>query len=54
MKFVFYVVILGDILGHYTIGYCIYAADTQLYISFKCKDPLELLTKLNTCIGDIR
>ena len=28
--------------------------DTQLYISFKCKDPLELLTKLNMCISDIR
>ena len=28
--------------------------DTQLYIPFKCKDPLESLTKLNTCIADIR
>ena len=32
----------------------IYADDTQLYISFKCKDPLESLTKLNMCISDIR
>ena len=31
----------------------IYAVDTQLYISFKCKDPLESLTKLNMCISDI-
>ena len=28
--------------------------DTQLYISFKCKDPLESLTRLNMCISDIR
>ena len=33
------------------IGYHIYADDTQLYISFKCKDPLA---KLNMCISDIR
>ena len=32
----------------------IYADDTQLYIAFKCKDPLESLTKLNMCISDIR
>ena len=31
-----------------------YEDDTQLYISFKCKDPLELLTRLNMCISDIR
>ena len=28
--------------------------DTQLYISFKCKDPLESLTKLSMRISDIR
>ena len=26
----------------------------KLYISFKCKDPLESLTKLNMCISDIQ
>ena len=31
-----------------------YADDTQLYISFKCNDPLESLTRLNMCISDIR
>ena len=41
-------------LRHHNIGYHIYADDTQLYISFKCKDPLESLTKLNMCISDIR
>ena len=41
-------------IRHHNIGYHIYADDTQLYISFKCKDPLESLTKLNMCISDIR
>ena len=41
---------LVAILRHHNIGYHIYADDTQLYISFKCKDPLESLTKLNMCI----
>ena len=45
---------LGAILRHHNIGYHIYADDTQLYISFKCKDSLESLTKLNMCISDIR
>ena len=45
---------LGAILRHHNIDYHIYADDTQLYISFKCKDPLESLTKLNMCISDIR
>ena len=31
-----------------------HADDTQLYILFKWKDPLESLTKLNMCISDIR
>ena len=35
-------------------NYNIYADDTQLYISFKFKDPLESLTRLNMCISDIR
>ena len=54
MKFCLYLLALGAILRHHNIGYHIYADDTQLYISFKCKDPLESLTKLNMCISDIR
>ena len=59
MKFCLYLLTLGAILrhhniGYHNIGYHIYADDTQLYISFKCKDPLESLTKLNMCISDIR
>ena len=54
MKFCLYLLPLGAILRHHNIGYHIYADDTQLYISFKCRDPLESLTKLNMCISDIR
>ena len=53
-KFCLYLLPLGAILRHHNIDYHIYADDTQLYISFKCKDPLESLTKLNMCISDIR
>ena len=49
-----YLLPLGAILRHHNIGYHIYADDTQLYISFNYNDPLESLTKLNTCISDIR
>ena len=54
MKFCLYLLLLGAILRHHNIGYHIYTDDTQLYISFKCKDPLESLTRLNMCISDIR
>ena len=54
MKFCLYLLPHGAILRHHNIGYHIYADHTQLYISFKCKDPLESLTKLNICISDIR
>ena len=52
MKFCLYLFPFG-ILRHHNIGYHIYVDDTKLYISFKCKDHLESLTKLNMCISDI-
>ena len=36
------------------IGFHVYADDTQLYISFKCKQPVEEISKLNSCLADIR
>ena len=38
----------------YKIGYHVHADDTQLYISFKCKQPLEAISKVNSCLSDIR
>ena len=54
MKFCLYLLPLRANLRHHNIAYHIYADDTQLYISFNCKDLLESLTKLNMCISDIR
>ena len=39
MEFCLYLRPLGAIRRHHHIGYHIYADDTLLYISFKCKDP---------------
>ena len=39
---------------YHKIGYHVYGNDTQLYISFKCKQPLEAISKLNSCLADIR
>ena len=47
MKFCLYLLPLSAILRHHDIGYHIYADDTQLYISFKCKDPNSSFNFLN-------
>ena len=54
MKFCLYFLPLGAIHRYHNIGYHIYADATQFYLSFKCKDPLESVTKLNMCISNIR
>ena len=54
LKFGLYLLPLGSIMKYHGIGYHIYADDTQLHISFKCKNPLASLPKLNNCISDVR
>ena len=54
LKFCFYLLRLSAILWYHNIGYHVYADDTQLYVSFKCKQPLESISKLNSCLADIR
>ena len=46
---------LSAILKFHNIGYHVYYADdTQIYVSFKCEDPLQALEKIYLCISDIR
>ena len=54
LKFCLYLLLLSAILRYHNIGYHVYADDTKLYVSFKCKQPLETISKLNSCLSDIR
>ena len=54
LKFCLYLLPMNAILKYHKIGYQVYADDTQLYISFKCKQPLESISKVNSCLSDIR
>ena len=42
------------ILKYHKFVFYVYADDTQLYISFKCKQPLEAISKVNSRLPDIR
>ena len=53
-KFCLYLLPLCSTLKHHSIGYHIYADDAELYIPFKCINPLATLPKLNSCISNIR
>ena len=46
LKFCLYLLLIGAILKYHKIGYHDYVDDTQLYISFKYKQPLEAISKV--------
>ena len=54
LKLCFYLLPMSANLKYHKIGYHVYADDTQLYISFKCKQPLEAISKVNSCRSNIR
>ena len=45
LTFCVYLLPLSAILRYHNIGYHVYADDTQLYVSFKCTQPLEVISK---------
>ena len=54
LKLCLYLLPMNAILKNHKIGYHVYADDTQLNISFKCKQPLEAILNVNSCLSDIR
>ena len=53
LRFCLYLLPLSAILKYHKIGDHVYADDIPLYISFKCKQPLEAISKVNSCLSDI-
>ena len=54
LRLCLYLLPLSAILKYHKIGDHVYADDIPLYISFKCKQPLEAISKVNSCLSDIR
>ena len=54
LKYCLYLLPMSAILKYHKIGYHVYVDDTQLYISFKCKQPLEAILKVNSCLSEIK
>ena len=48
-----YLLPLNAIFKYHKIGYQVYVDDTQIHITFKCKQPLEAIPKINSCLSDI-
>ena len=46
LEFCLYLLPMSVGLKYHKNGYHVYADDTQLYIPFKCKQPLEAISKL--------
>ena len=45
LKFCLYMLPLSAILRFHNFGYHMYADDTQIYVSFKCEDPLHAMER---------
>ena len=45
---------IDSIMRHHDIDFHIYAADTQLYVSFDLSNPNVALDRMNLCISDLR
>ena len=54
LKFCLYLLPMSASLKYHKFGYHVNTDVTQLYISFKCKQPLESISKVNSCLSDIR
>ena len=50
LTFCLYLLPMSAIFKYHKIVYQVYDDDTQLYIAFKCKQPLEAISKVNSCL----